>query len=102
MRLLFLAAAFIGVGGSGALAADVSPIRDMPTFNPNEGSAKSCPPTSRYEAARRGGKLPGIILNELPAADLYNAVYRRIGGCNAPIIIGYDIGALPERKSGRR
>ena len=46
----------------------------------------------RYEAARRGGKLGPSLLSQLPAADMYNAVYRRIGGCEAPIIVRYDVG----------
>jgi hypothetical protein len=93
MRLLFLTVAMIGVSASGAIAADFSPLRDMPVLNPNEGSPKSCPPTSRYEAARGGKSLGMRKLNELPAGDLYLAVDRRIGRCPAPIIVRYNIGA---------
>jgi hypothetical protein len=102
MRLLFLTAVAIGVSAPGAVAADFSPLRDMPVFDPTDGSPKSCPPTSRYEAARRGKAVRAQKLNALPAGDLYLAVDRRIGRCPAPIIVRYNIGAEPERTSGRR
>jgi hypothetical protein len=102
MRLLFLITLAIGMSASGATAAGFAPLRDMPVFNPNDGSPKACPPTSRYEAARRGKAVRPQKLNELPAGDLYLAVDRRIGGCPAPIIVRYNIGTEPERKSGRR
>ena len=94
MRLLFLTAFAIGASASGAIAADFSPIRDMPVLNPNDGSPKSCPPTSRYEAARRGKAVRAQKLSELPAGDLYLAVDRRIERCPAPIIVRYNIGAI--------
>ncbi len=102
MRLLFLTAIVLGVSTSGAIAAGFTPLRDMPVFNPTGGSPKSCPATSRYEAARRGKAVRAQKLNELPAGDLYLAVDRRIGGCPAPIIVRYNIGTEPERKAGRR
>ena len=30
-------------------------------------------------------------LNELPDADVYRAVYRRIGKCEAPIIVKFGV-----------
>jgi poly(3-hydroxybutyrate) depolymerase len=98
MRLLVLALALSAA--TSALAADSRPARDMPAINPNGPASDSCPPTSRYEAARRGGKLGLKRLNELPAADMYNAVYRRIDGCEAPIIVRYDVGG--NSANGRR
>jgi hypothetical protein len=61
-------------------------------INPNGPASAICPPTSRYEAARRGGKLPPSLLTQLPAADMYSAVYRKVGGCEAPIIVRYNVG----------
>ena len=98
MRLLLLSAGLIG---SAATAVQLSPARDMPTFNPDASAPSTCPPTSRYEAARRGGKLAPRHLDELPAADLYKAVWRHIGRCEAPIIVRYNIGARPERQAGK-
>jgi hypothetical protein len=80
MRLLVLALA-LSVGSS-AYAAPSPPARQTPVINPNAGAVETCPPTSRYEAARRGGKLPPSLLTELPGADMYNAVYRKISGCD--------------------
>jgi hypothetical protein len=73
------------------LAASASPAADMPTINPKANQPASCPATSRYEASRRG-KTPKVQrLTELPDADLYKAVYRRIGRCEAPIIVKYGV-----------
>lgn len=94
MRPLFLASAAILVGA----AAPPQPARDMPVLNPNAPIDKAgCPPTSRFEASRHGGPLGAQRLNELPAADMYVAVYRRVGGCIAPIITGFDIGGSDGR-----
>ena len=90
MRLLILALALSAT--TSALAADSRPARDMPVVDPNAGAPANCPPTSRYEAARRGAKLPPSLLNQLPAADMYNAVYRRVGDCEVPIIVRYNVG----------
>ena len=90
MRLLILALALSAT--TSALAADSRPARDMPVVDPNAGAPANCPPASRYEAARRGGKLPPSLLNQLPAADMYNAVYRRVGDCEVPIIVRYNVG----------
>jgi hypothetical protein len=76
-----------------AAAGNATPARETPVFNPNRAERSTCPPTSRYEAARRGGKLPPSLLNQLPAADLYMAVYRRVDGCVAPVIVRYGIGS---------
>jgi hypothetical protein len=90
MRLLVLALA-LSVGSS-AYAAPAQPARQTPMINPNGNAPETCPPTSRYEAARRGRKLPPSLLTELPGADMYNAVYRKIGGCEVPLIVRYDVG----------
>ena len=93
MRLLFLSAAL--VLSSSALAADASPVRDMPVISPawSTGS-KECPPTSRYHMAKREGlqRPQAKRLTDLPMADLYMAVYRHVGACEAPIIARYGIG----------
>ena len=73
------------------LAASASPAGDMPTINPKANQPASCPATSRYEASRRGKTPRAQRLAELPDADLYKAVFRRIGRCEAPIIVKYGI-----------
>jgi hypothetical protein len=100
MRRLLVAPLVLFGMASASAAADLSPpVRDMPVLNPNP-SAEHCPPISRYEAAKRGGKLKPDLLTELPTADLYKAVYRRIGGCIAPIIAAYGIGAPAAQSAG--
>lgn len=80
------------LAATGAAAADLSvPIGDMPVFNPS-GGPKACPPISRFEAMKPVGRLAPQTLDQLPAADLYKAVYRRIGGCVVPIITGHGFG----------
>jgi hypothetical protein len=64
----------------------------MPVIDPIARNQLNCPSTSRYEAAKRGGKLGQQKLNELPMADGYKAVLRRVDGCNAPIIVSYGFG----------
>jgi hypothetical protein len=101
MRLLLVATALLALSGGG-LAATRQPARDMPVINPDASAPVACPPTSRYEAARRGGRLAPQYLDELPGADLYKAVYRHIGRCNVPIIVRYNIGGTSGAASGRR
>jgi hypothetical protein len=85
-------------GGSGPAnsapegSALAVPIGQMPVINPTARDSAACPPTSRYEAARQGGRLGAHKLNELPMADGYKAVMRRINGCNAPIVVSYGLG----------
>jgi hypothetical protein len=104
--LLAAAAALLTLASAGATpaasaqprsaAANTAPqkIGDMPVINPEAYAPGNCPPISRYEAAKRGGKLRPQKLNELPMADAYNAVLRHIDGCNAPVMVGYGFGAV--------
>jgi hypothetical protein len=66
----------------------------MPAINPLARNQRGCPPTSRYEASKRGGGPGGQKLNELPMADGYKAVLRSVEGCNAPIVVGYGFGGV--------
>jgi hypothetical protein len=86
--LLFASALIAATVASSAPAA---PTGDMPIINPKAGQPANCPATSRYEASRRGKTPRAQKLNELPDADVYRAVYRRIGGCEAPIIVKYGV-----------
>jgi hypothetical protein len=85
--MLLFASLFLATAG-----ASVEPIRDMPALNPNAGQPANCPATSRYEASGRNKKPKAQKLTELPDADAYRTVYRRIGGCEVPIIVKYGIG----------
>lgn len=68
------------------------PAADMPVINPNADQPATCPATSRYEAVQRGKTPQARKLGELPDADMYKAVYRRIGRCEAPIVVKFGVG----------
>jgi hypothetical protein len=74
-----------------AAAATPAPIGDMPIINPKAGEPATCRATSRYEASRLGKTPRAQKLNELPDADVYRAVFRRIGKCEAPIIVKFGV-----------
>ena len=74
-----------------AAAASAVPVGDMPVINPKSGQPATCPATSRYEASGKGKTPRAKKLNELPDADVYSAVYRRIGKCEAPVIVKFGI-----------
>ena len=57
-----------------------------------EASSAECPRTTSYIAVERGKSPPLKKLNELPPANMYSAVYRRVGGCEKPIVVKYDVG----------
>jgi hypothetical protein len=79
-----LLAMLVGISGA--------PAADMPVINPKAGQPANCPATSRYEASRRGKRsLKARPLDELPDADVYRAVYRRIGRCEVPMIVKYGV-----------
>jgi hypothetical protein len=93
MRSLFpvlLAPLLIPAASMAQPPAPSFPVRNTPVINPIT-QGKACPPTSRYEVAK-GGKVGAHKLNELPMADGYKAVLRKVDGCNAPILVGYGYG----------
>jgi hypothetical protein len=55
----------------------------------------TCPATTRYLAGAgiiyHGKPLTPQRLIELPDANLYLTVYRRIDGCEAPIVVKYGV-----------
>ncbi len=81
---------------SAILMATASPHRPgaMPVLDPNAAQPITCPATSRFEASRRDRKKPQARkLTDLPAADAYFAVYRRIGQCEVPMLVKYGTGS---------
>jgi hypothetical protein len=74
-----------------AASASAQPVGDMPIINPKATQPASCPATSRYEASRRGKTPKMQKLNELPDADVYSAIYRKIGKCEAPVIVKFGV-----------
>ena len=55
-------------------------------------SPSRCPRTTSHEAWHQGKPLKPRKLTELPPANAYSAVYRHIGGCEAPIVVKYGVG----------
>ena len=98
MRLLILVSASLlpvaSVAAPPIIAPEPQPqaTADMRMFDPNVGTAENCPATSRYQAMQKNRRANAQKLNELPAADHYKAVYRRVGDCEVPISAGYNIG----------
>ena len=68
-----------------AIGAPIGPVSPRV----DAGSAPNCPRTTSYLADTgslyRGAPLAPRKLNQLPPATTYMAVYRRIGGCEAPL-----------------
>jgi len=94
--MLLLSAASAAAPAEEPVAADTSAAITatgaMPVIDPGGSSVAECPPVSRYHAQQRGSFPGARKLNELPAADMYKTVYRRIDGCEVPIIAQYGLG----------
>jgi hypothetical protein len=62
-----------------------SGVSRMPVVDPDSRQPKDCPHTAAYLAERNGKPLAPHKLTELPPATTFMAVYRHIGGCDAPL-----------------
>jgi hypothetical protein len=72
----------IALAGAASLA---EPARDMPVVDPLP-KGKSCPETPMSLARKMGTRSPKAVpLNQLPPAQTFMAVDRRIAGCPAPL-----------------
>jgi hypothetical protein len=74
----------------GALATS-APTVAAPSESSSNNAAANCPRTSMHVAdqigAYRGKGLVPQKLTQLPPAVTYMAVYRQIGGCEAPLTL---------------
>lgn len=72
-----------------------APVPDNRTsvFSPK--ISGDCPPISQFHARQEGGKLGLQKLGDLPPADTYAAAYRRIEGCEVPIVLRYGVELSP-------
>lgn len=50
-----------------------------------------CTHATSYYAWQRGKRVKPQALTELPDANLYLPVYRRVDGCEVPIIVKYGV-----------
>ena len=59
--------------------------------------AAGCPDPPLVHLVRPGRPATVHRLTELPPANMYLSVYRRIDGCLVPVIAAYGIGAAGQR-----
>jgi hypothetical protein len=90
MRPAILAASFLLIA-TPASAAEPFPARNMPVINPSNPADAKCPPVSPYHAMKDREKVTSRKLSELPAGVHYKAAYRRIDGCEVPIVAGFGV-----------
>ena len=74
------------------LALALSAAVQVPPSAPAIGQPKACPQTTSVHAWARDKKVAPRPLNELPPANAYSAVYRRVGGCEVPVVVRYGVG----------
>ena len=64
----------------------------MATPLPPASAHATCPRVGNYVAVQPGRKLSPRNLTDLPPANVYRAVYRTVGGCEAPVVVKYNLG----------
>ena len=89
MRNRILALAATGLA-SAAFAAPGSPTGPAKP-------ASRCPDNPTVHLVRPGRPATAHKLTDLPPANMYLSVYRRVDGCLVPVIAAYDIGATARR-----
>ncbi len=82
MRAFAIRAALPLLGAAPA-ATPVRPAAPMPVQNPY--TDERCPETPMSLARKQGERLGPRKLGELPPAQTFMAVDRRVGGCAAPM-----------------
>jgi hypothetical protein len=73
------------------LAAAALAVAPQPMSTQLQGTSPNCPRTTSYYAWQRGKSVKPQRLTELPDANLYLTVYRRIGGCEVPVVVKYGV-----------
>lgn len=87
MRLLFAILLSIVPAAAGAVS-----LQDPQLAKPQQTASAGCRRITPYYAYRESRPLKPHNLNELPPAHAFSAVFRQIGGCEAPIVIKYSVG----------
>jgi hypothetical protein len=83
MRALVILAALLSLGAAPPVA--VRPAAPMPVQNPY--ADERCPDTPMSLARKQGERLGARPLAELPPAQTFMAVDRRVNGCAAPMLM---------------
>ena len=63
-----------------------------------DGAARTCGQDNRVLPASSSTRSGFQRLDRLPAAKEYLTLYRSVGGCPAPVIVRYNIGAAVPRR----
>ena len=84
MRLLV--AALIAFAPAAAISASLPDRSPKPFAKP-----ANCPQTAHYFAWHRDKSVKLRKLTELPDANAYAAVSRRVRGCEAPVVVKYGV-----------
>jgi hypothetical protein len=87
MRLLAVAV----IAGLPTAAAAVSVQKAPLTERPIAASSEQCPRTTSYHAWHRDQPVTPQKLNQLPHANAYAAVLRKVRGCEVPVIVKHGI-----------
>jgi hypothetical protein len=87
MRLLIVALLMLPSAAGAVRVQSTSDVK-----NARHSSSAECPQTTKHYAYRDDKPLTPRKLTELPPANAYSAVYRHIGGCEAPIVVKYGLG----------
>jgi hypothetical protein len=87
MRLLLVACTLSIAAPAAAVAVQASPDQKPTALNP----AANCPRTTSVYAWQRGKTVKPQKLTELPDANAYSAVLRRIGRCEVPVVVRYGV-----------
>ena len=97
MRFLLILAALAAPAATAPLSAPATSEPAAPVAPALAQPPAGCPPTPAQLAAEHRDQVQVRNLNELPPANAYAAVYREIEGCEAPVVIRYDVGNPLER-----
>lgn len=91
MRFLVSAVAAAVCIPAASTAQAPAPTVHSPQNIPASPTSADCPQATSVHAWDRGKEVRPQKLNELPDANAYSAVLRRIGGCEVPIIVRYGV-----------
>ena len=89
MRLLAVALLTLLPATAGAVAANSAPVVKGALPPPQ---SPDCPRTTSFYAFDPSQPVKPRKLDELPPANVYAAVYRRVGNCEVPVIVKYGVG----------
>jgi len=82
---LFLLVASVTIATASAAAPVAAP------WGPKALADSDCPRSATHPTFEHGESIKPQKLTELPSANQYLAVYRRINGCEVPLVVRYNV-----------